>query len=193
MLQTVEAISAVYLAGKGNDRIGWRTRHSPPNRSEPPDLLEQHASQPCPYSCQERLRWAHGTPPGLAAPPLQTTGAFRDGLTPSPTATPSPTPTTTLPAAGRPSQRPNPALTFVGVPLSAQQGQTVTLDVRTAPNTDCSIDIAYPSALELDPATSDGTGNVSWTWRVGKHVQPGSWPITVSCRSGNASTQITVR
>jgi hypothetical protein len=129
----------------------------------------------------------------LAAPPLQTTGAFRDGLTPSPTATPSPTPTTTLPAAGRPSQRPNPALTFVGAPLFAQHGQTVTLDVRTAPNTDCSIDIAYPSAPELNPATSDSTGYVSWTWKVGKHVQPGSWPITVSCRSGNASTQITVR
>jgi hypothetical protein len=33
---------------------------------------------------------------------------------------------------------------------------------------------------------------VSWTWRVGKHVEPGSWPVTVSCRSGTASTRITV-
>ena len=121
----------------------------------------------------------------LAAPPSQATESSTGGLTPSPTTTPSP--------AGRPTQRPNPAaITFVGAPLSAQRGQTVTLAVRTVPNTVCSIDTAYPYAPELDPATSDGAGAVSWTWRVSKHVQPGTWPITVSCRSSHASTQITV-
>lgn len=68
----------------------------------------------------------------------------------------------------------------------------MTLRIETAPNTDCSIDVGYPSELELDSATSDTTGNVSWTWRVGKHVQPGSWPITVSCGTSTARTQITV-
>jgi hypothetical protein len=60
------------------------------------------------------------------------------------------------------------------------------------PNTDCSISIGYPSAPGLDSATSDAAGNASWTWTVAKYVRPDSWPITVSCRTRIASTQITV-
>lgn len=127
----------------------------------------------------------------LVAPPFQTAGPSPLELTPSPT--PTPTPTSTPLAARRPPPKPTlAAVTFLGAPLSAQGGETVTLAVRTAPNTDCSIDVAYPSGPALDPATSDSAGNVSWTWRVGRHVPPGSWPITVSCRAGAASTRITV-
>ena len=103
---------------------------------------------------------------------------------------PSPTiPVATPLATPRPAPTP---VSFLNAPLSAQRGQTVTLRAVTAPGTDCSIDVGYPSELELDSATSDAAGNVSWTWRVGKHVRPGSWPITISCRTGTAGTQITV-
>jgi hypothetical protein len=119
--------------------------------------------------------------------PFQTATSSLMPVTPSPP--PSPLPV----AAPRTTPEPSsPAVSLLNAPLSVQRSQTVTLRVETAPNTDCSIDVVYPSGPELDSATSDDTGNLSWTWRVGKHVQPGSWPITVSCGTGTASTQITV-
>jgi len=104
-----------------------------------------------------------------------------------------PTPTTIPVVAAPVTPRPTaPPVSFLNAPLSAQQRQTVTLSVKTAPNTACSIDVGYPSETELDSAMSDGAGNLSWTWRVGNRVPPGTWPITVSCRTGTASTSITV-
>ena len=104
-----------------------------------------------------------------------------------------PTPTTIPVVAAPVTPRPTaPPVSFLNAPLSAQQRQTVTLSVKTAPNTACSIDVGYPSETELNSAMSDGAGNLSWTWRVGNRVPPGTWPITVSCRTGTASTSITV-
>src|SRR5215813_8007177 len=84
------------------------------------------------------------------------------------------------------------SVTFLDAPLFVERGHTATLHAQTAPDTDCSIEVGYPSPPELDEATSDGNGIVSWSWKVGKRVEPGSWPITVSCRTGPGSTQITV-
>jgi len=127
---------------------------------------------------------------GTSLPHVRAAGPSLVPVTPSPTQSRSPTPTA-IPVAATPRSTP-PGVTFLNAPLSAQQGQTVTLRVATTRNTDCSISVGYPSGPELDPATSDAAGNVSWTWRVGRHVQPGSWPITVSCRTATASTRITV-
>lgn len=107
-----------------------------------------------------------------------------------PSALTSPQPLT-IPATAPPATPP-PAVAFLEAPLAAARGQTVTLGALTAPNTECSIDVGYPSGPQLESVRSDAAGNVSWTWRVGKRVPAGSWPITVSCRSGTASTQIVV-
>jgi len=117
-------------------------------------------------------RWTPATIPEVAAPPTPTT-----------------IPVVAAPVTPRPTAQP---VSFLNAPLSAQRSQTVTLRVKTAPNTACSIDVGYPSGTELDSAISDGAGNVSWTWRVGRHVPPGTWPIVVSCQPGTASTYITV-
>jgi hypothetical protein len=129
----------------------------------------------------------------LSLPPVRTALPSPVAVTPSATHIPSSTPATIPVAAPRTTPGPTSAgVSFLNAPLSAQRGQTVTLRVQTTPNTDCSISIGYPSAPGLDSATSDAAGTVSWTWTVAKHVRPGSWPITVSCRTGTASTQITV-
>lgn len=126
-------------------------------------------------------------------PPVRTALPSSIAITPSATPLPTSTPATFPVAAPRTTPRPaSPGVSFLNAPLSAQRGQTVTLRVTTTPNTDCSISIGYPSAPGLDSATSDAAGDVNWTWTVGKHVRLGSWPITVSCRTGTASTQITV-
>lgn len=143
-----------------------------------PSSSHQHVSRPASSPLQ-----------GVAPPPV----SLIPTPTPSPSPTRSPAPAAVPPAAPRGTSRPTAAaVTLLNAPLSVQRGQAVTLSARTASNVDCSIDIGYPSAPQLGSATSDDAGNVSWTWRVGKHVPVGTWPITVSCASGTASTQISV-
>jgi hypothetical protein len=81
-------------------------------------------------------------------------------------------------------------------PLSARHGQSTSLIVKTSPNTGCSIQVVYKSgpstAQGLVPKTSDGAGNVSWTWIVGSRTAPGQWPIYVTCGSTSDQTSISV-
>jgi len=85
---------------------------------------------------------------------------------------------------------------FVNAPLTVGRGSSATLQAKTAPHTSCSIEVDYKSgpskAAGLGPATSDASGNVSWTWKVGANTTPGSWPIIVTCGSGSAQTAINV-
>lgn len=128
---------------------------------------------------------ASAPPPAALTGPLGTTSPAP--VTPSPT--PSPIPS--RPPATRSTAKPL-SVAFLNAPLSAHPRQQVTLRVLTAPNTGCSISVAYPSAPSLGSATSDGAGNVSWAWRVSNQAPAGSWPIRVSCGGATASTVITV-
>jgi len=121
--------------------------------------------------------------------------------TPTRTATPKPTPTPTpAPATPAPVQATQPPLvvsvTFVNAPLTARPGQRATLNVRTAPNTGCTIEVDYKSgastAQGLGPKTSDGAGNVTWTWMVGTRTTPGQWSIYVTCGDATNQTYINV-
>jgi micrococcal nuclease len=88
------------------------------------------------------------------------------------------------------------SVSFVNAPLSARHGQATTLKAKTSPNTVCSIRVEYKSgpshAQGLGAKTSDGVGNVSWTWIVGSNTTPGQWPIYVTCGSASGQTYITV-
>jgi micrococcal nuclease len=109
-----------------------------------------------------------------------------------PTSTPTPT---AAPTAAPPPPPAAATVTFLDAPTAAR-GQVANLQVKTAPNTSCSIVVTYKSgpsgAQGLTPATSDGAGNVGWTWRVGPSTTRGVWPITVTCGGASASTTITV-
>jgi len=116
------------------------------------------------------------------------------GPSPSPKKSPSPSPKPTPPPASpRPVKTP---ITFVNGPLTAAPNQIVTLYVRTAKKTYCTIEVDYSSgpstAQGLTPKTSDTGGNVSWTWKVGGRTKAGTWPITVSCGNSSAKTSIRV-
>lgn len=97
------------------------------------------------------------------------------------------------PTPSAPAQTP---VSFVNAPITAARGLNATLQVKTAPNTSCSIEVDYKSgpstAAGLGAKTSDAAGNVSWTWKVGGNTTVGSWPITVTCGSGSAQTSINV-
>jgi|ERR1700674_1336727 len=113
--------------------------------------------------------------------------------TPTPQATPKPPVAAPAPVPVAPAQT---AVTFVNAPITGARGLNVTLQVRTSPNTSCSIVVNYKSgpskAAGVVPETSDAAGNVSWTWKVGGNTTVGNWPITVTCGNGSAQTYIAV-
>jgi hypothetical protein len=115
--------------------------------------------------------------------------------TPTPHATPSPTPPAPSPTPTPPAPAQT-VVTFLNAPLTVHRGSNATLQVKTAANTSCSIEVDYKSgpstAAGLVTKNSDGAGSVSWTWKVGANTTPGSWPITVTCGDGSAQTHITV-
>jgi len=134
------------------------------------------------------LRSLPPSPPVAVAPPPAPAEPSPEA-TPSPTPTPAPTPSPTAVPTPSPTAA---SVTILNGPLSARQGRSVTLQARTAPRTACTIDLGYPSAPDLDPATSDASGAVSWTWRVARSAPSGSWPVTVTCGGATAATRIVV-
>jgi micrococcal nuclease len=134
---------------------------------------------------------------GPASSPLGVGGGSLSSAAP----TPASVVTTPAPAPAQPVQPVQPpvqpaTVTFVNAPLSARHGQATTLIAKTSPSTGCSIRVEYKSgpshAQGLVARTSDGAGNISWTWIVGSNTTPGQWPIYVACGSASAQTYITV-
>lgn len=123
------------------------------------------------------------TAPATAPDTAQASPSASVAATPTPAESPSPVAAQTV-------------VTFVNAPLTIKRGSNATLQVRTAPNTSCSIEVDYKSgastAAGLVAKNSDGAGNVSWTWKVGANTTPGAWPITVTCGAGSAQTLINV-
>ncbi len=149
------------------------------------------SSAPPPVAQSSLLKTSHTSPSSEAI----VVASPSPIASPSPSATASPKPTPT------PSTKPLPVpvqttVRFVNAPLTASRGSYATLKVKTAAKTSCFIEVDYKSgastAAGLGPKSSDGAGNVSWTWKVGATTTRGSWPITVTCGTGSGQTHITV-
>lgn len=69
-------------------------------------------------------------------------------------------------------------------PETVGQNETATVTIQGLPDTLYSITVHYksgPSSAEgLEDKTSDGSGQVSWSWKVGGRTSPGTFHITVS-------------
>lgn len=69
-------------------------------------------------------------------------------------------------------------------PETVGQNETATVTIQGLPNTTYSITVNYKSgpssAQGLEDKTSDGSGQVSWSWKVGGRTSPGTFHITVS-------------
>jgi hypothetical protein len=79
-------------------------------------------------------------------------------------------------------------VTLVTLTSPVLHGNEARLTIKTAPKAKCHITVQYKAgpikAQGLVPKPADRQGRVSWTWRVGAKITPGSWPITVTCSSG---------
>ncbi|SHI13688.1 hypothetical protein SAMN02745823_02719 [Sporobacter termitidis DSM 10068] len=100
---------------------------------------------------------------------------------PSPKPSPSPSPEQT--PASKPS--PSPAsIELVNLTSPVKHGTNATITIKGQPNTDYDITVYYKSgpstASGLTEKTSNSSGKVSWTWKVGTRTTPGTWTITIS-------------
>lgn len=126
-------------------------------------------------------------------PPLQspTSAVVVPPTNANPTAAPvaQPTAAATAPVSG--------GLEIVSVTSPINAGANATIKAQTAPNASCSIVVNYKSgpstAQGLGPKTADGSGMVSWTWKVGPRTTPGSWRIDVNCNGIYKSVYFTVK
>jgi len=98
-------------------------------------------------------------------------------------------------AQGSSTPRPAPAGATLRItsisPNPVNPGQYVTLAANGPSNDACTITITYASghvstASGLGPASTDGDGNVSWTWKVGTSTGAGTASADVSCGSLHA-------
>jgi hypothetical protein len=73
-------------------------------------------------------------------------------------------------------------ITEVASPVSP--GQYATLEAKATPGALCDIDVIYESGASytegLENKKADSDGKVSWTWKVGTSMTPGTWPIKVT-------------
>jgi hypothetical protein len=130
--------------------------------------------------------------PDALAPPGQGVGPAATGPpagTPVPDRTASTTPRPSPNATPRGAPAPA-SVTFVNAPLTVHHGDSPTLEVRTTPGTTCTVDLGYPSAPQLAPATSSAGGSVSWTWRVTGRPVTGTYTLAVSCGGATGTTRI---
>jgi hypothetical protein len=108
-------------------------------------------------------------------------------------------PTTRPPQAEPPATNPSPS---VGVHVTsvsnpAPRNSTAHLTATTGAGVACNITVTYASghqstAAGLGPATADGSGNVSWNWKVGGNTGPGTATATVTCGGASDSAKFEV-
>jgi hypothetical protein len=97
--------------------------------------------------------------------------------TTTPLASLPPDDATSTPAAiNSPAPVAKTAVTFLNAPLTVARYHFATLQVKTKARASCSIDVVYASgssaAAGLVTKTSDSTGRVNWTWKVGARTTP---------------------
>ena len=130
---------------------------------------------------------AESTPMSTPEPTAMSTPAPTPAPVPTPTPTPTPSPETIAPP---PEPEPEQAeIELVDLTSPIGHGSDATITVRGQPDTAYDITVYYKSgastAKGLYEKTSDASGLVSWTWRVGSRTTPGTWAIVI--RGGGLS------
>jgi hypothetical protein len=125
-----------------------------------------------------------GSPPRCAASP-QASGATHS-------------PSTSTPRPGNPAppllQPTASTLRITSVTSQVHAGTNATVVAQTAPGADCKIAVTYRSgrsrAKGLVRKTADGSGQISWTWRVGTKATHGDWPMDITSEPDGESLSL---
>ena len=86
---------------------------------------------------------------------------------------------------------------FASYPAAVNRGEYATVKYRGAANTKYTITVYYSSGAStadgLGTKTSDSSGNVSWTWKVGNKTKPGTYRIQVTGSGKTQTVNFTVK
>ena len=126
----------------------------------------------------------------LGSPPQTSESRYGSGASLSPsTSTPEPgdpTPPLLQPTASN--------LRITSVTSQVHAGTNATVVAQTAPGADCKIAVTYRSgrsrAKGLVGKTADGSGQISWTWRVGTKATHGDWPMDITSEPDGESQSL---
>lgn len=93
------------------------------------------------------------------------------------------------------TQQSNIKLISITSPVSL--GSKATVTIQGQPNTKYSIAVHYSSgdstAAGLEDKTSDSSGKVSWTWKIGPKTKTGTFNIDITGADQTFSTEITIQ
>jgi hypothetical protein len=107
------------------------------------------------------------------------------------TTAPQPTPQPTQNSGGG-----SLSISIVSLTSPINKGATATLTIHTLPGAACTITVYYKSgpssAAGLTPKTADGSGTVTWSWKVGTNTTAGIWSIAVTSSLNGQQTSQTI-
>lgn len=96
-----------------------------------------------------------------------------------------------------PAATPQSKITITQEPGTVSAGSSASISIQGSPNTSYSITVTYSNgastAAGLEPKTSNASGNVSWTWKVGAKTKAGSYSITIFGGDSTKTTSFTVK
>lgn len=85
---------------------------------------------------------------------------------------------------------------IVDVSSPVHRGQVATIRALAHPGAKCTLTATDPGGSPVNTGTGVMTagaqGVLSWAWRLGSQVLPGSYRLVVSCRPGTTSTSTLV-
>lgn len=88
------------------------------------------------------------------------------------------------------------ALRVTSFPAVVYRNEDVTLTACGKPNTEYKLSVYYSSGAStadgLGKKTSDGNGNISWSWQIGGRTNPGNYRMTISGGGENITYNFTV-
>lgn len=102
------------------------------------------------------------------------------------------------PSSGTPTKTPGPGLTITSIVATIARGAYESLSAH-APRAHetCSLAVVLPSgrtsaARGLEPALTDGGGDVTWHWRIGTSTDPGTATATLTCAGASVVRHFTI-
>ena len=88
------------------------------------------------------------------------------------------------------------SIQLMSITSPISKNKTATVEIMGAPNTEYSISVFYATgkstAKGLESKISSGAGNVSWSWKIGASLKPGSYKIIISGGGDTLETAIQV-
>lgn len=83
-----------------------------------------------------------------------------------------------------------------GSNLNVYHGQYASVTIKTKSGARGTIEVIYNSgpstAAGLYPKTANGSGYISWSWKVGTRTHPGTYPVYITVNGTNITRTLTV-